>query len=150
MTLVKNRRYYEKSLRSASLDRIGATKTLRLTLVRLLALVMLVPLAFAADLQRVESLATKLRCSCGCGEILQECSHPKCETKIGLKRELGDAIQRGQTDAQILEGMGTRHGAAVLLTPAFKGFNTMLWIVPIGVILFACVFFLLGRLRSKR
>ena len=120
--------------------------------IRLLAVVMLVSLAVGFDGQseRVESLASRLRCNCGCEEILAECSHPKCESRGSLKRELADEIQKGQTDSQILEAMGARHGAAVLLTPAFKGFNTMLWIVPIVVSVIALAFVLFGRLRSRR
>ncbi len=97
-----------------------------------------------------KTFAARLRCNCGCAEILAECSHPKCESKGSLKHELADAIQQGQTDEQILELMGTRHGATVLLTPAFKGFNALLWIVPITLSLLAFAFVLFGRLRSRR
>ena len=118
----------------------------------LLAVAMLTSLALAldGDSHRVESLAAKLLCNCGCGDVLAECSHAKCTTKGGLKRELTDAIQHGQTDEQILELMGTRHGAAILLTPAFRGFNTLLWIVPITLSLFGFAFVLFWRLRPTR
>jgi cytochrome c-type biogenesis protein CcmH len=118
----------------------------------LLAVAMLTSLALAldGDSHRVESLAAKLLCNCGCGDVLAECSHAKCTTKGSLKRELTDATQHGQTDEQILELMGTRHGAAILLTPAFRGFNTLLWIVPITLSLFGFAFVLFWRLRSTR
>ena len=116
----------------------------------LLAVVMLASLALAGDSDRVESLTTKLRCSCGCGDVLAECSHTKCTTKVSLKQELADATQHGQTDEQILELMGTRHGATILLTPAFRGFNTLLWIVPIALSLFGFVFVLFWRLQFTR
>jgi cytochrome c-type biogenesis protein CcmH/NrfF len=126
-------------------------KPFRSTLLRLLALATLVSpaLALNADSPRLESLAAKLHCNCGCGDILKECSHSKCESRGNLKHELADAIQQGQTDDQILELMGTRHGATILLTPPFKGFNTMLWIVPIVLGVLGLAFVLLGRLRSK-
>ena len=119
---------------------------------RLLAVGMLVSLCFAAegDSQRVESLAAQMRCNCGCGDILAECSHTKCESKKSLKLELADAIQQGQMDEHILEVMGSRHGATILLTPAFKGFNILLWIVPIALSVFGLAFVLFGRLRSNR
>jgi cytochrome c-type biogenesis protein CcmH/NrfF len=119
---------------------------------RLFAVAMLVSMAFAleGDSQRFASLGGKLHCTCGCGEILKECSHPKCGTRESLKHELADAIQQGQTDEQILEGMGTRHGASILLTPAFRGFNTLLWIVPIALSVIGFAFVLFGQLRSKR
>ena len=117
---------------------------------RLLAVAMLACFTLAADSPRVESLAAKLRCNCGCGDVLKECSHTKCEARGSLKHELADAIQQGQTDEQILDLMSTRHGAAILLTPAFKGFNTLLWIVPITLSVLALGFVLLGRMRSRR
>lgn len=127
-------------------------RTLRSTPLRLIAVATLVSLALplVADSHRVESLAAKLRCSCGCGDVLKECSHPKCETKGSLKHELVDAIQQGQSDEQILELMGTRHGVTILLSPPFKGFNTMLWIVPIALISFGFLFVLVWAVRPKR
>jgi cytochrome c-type biogenesis protein CcmH/NrfF len=118
----------------------------------LLAVAMLVSLALAydGDAHRVESLAAKLLCNCGCGDVLAECSHTKCTTKGSLKHQLADATQHGQTDEQILELMGTRHGATILLTPAFRGFNTLLWIVPITLSGFGFVFVLFSQLRSTR
>jgi cytochrome c-type biogenesis protein CcmH/NrfF len=46
--------------------------------------------------------------------------------------------------------MGARHGATILLTPPFTGFNTMLWIVPIALSFLGFAFVLFVRLRSKR
>jgi len=125
-------------------------RILRSTILGVLTVAMLVSLALALDVDssRIESLAAKLHCSCGCGDTLKECSHPKCEARGSLKRELADALQQGQTDAQILEQMGIRHGAAILLTPPLKGFNSMLWIMPIAVAVFGLAFVVLGRLRG--
>ena len=64
--------------------------------------------------------------------------------------ELADAVGQGLTDEKVVDLMGTRHGAAILLTPSFNGFNTLLWIVPIAVILFGFAFVLFGRLRPNR
>lgn len=83
------------------------------------------------DARRLQTLATKMLCNCGCGEVLAECSHKECTTKVGLRQEIAAKLQQGETDEQILDDMGARHGAAILLTPTFKGFNTLLWIVPI-------------------
>jgi cytochrome c-type biogenesis protein CcmH/NrfF len=124
-------------------------RSIRLSLLTGAILVSLA-LAIDPDSQRMESLSAKLRCSCGCEDILAECSHAKCETKRSLKNELADAIHQGQTDEQILDLMGTRHGATILLTPAFKGFNTLLWIVPIALGLFGFALVLFRRLWSKR
>ena len=121
-------------------------------LLRVVMLSAIVSFAFAldADSPRVESLASKLHCDCGCGDILKECSHAKCENRGSLKRELVDAVQQGRTDEQILELMSIRHGAAILLTPTFRGFDTLLWIVPITLSLLTFALVLFQRLRSRR
>ena len=124
-------------------------RSIRLGLITI-AMLVSVALAFDEDSHRVESLAAKLRCDCGCGDVLAECSHTKCESRGKLKLELADAVREGQTDEQILAGMSTRHGAAILLTPAFKGSNTLLWIVPIALGFLGLAFVLFGRLRSKQ
>jgi cytochrome c-type biogenesis protein CcmH/NrfF len=100
-----------------------------------LAILILVPLGMGSvgDADRVQLLAAKLLCNCGCGEILAECSHTECKTKIALKKEIAAAVQQGNTDEQILDEMGARHGSTILLTPAFRGFNTLLWIVPVAM-----------------
>ena len=79
---------------------------------------------------RVRSISQKLKCSCGCGEILQECSHKECERKPGLQREIAAAIDQGKTDDQILDMLAKEHGDGILLAPRFSGFNTLLWLVP--------------------
>jgi cytochrome c-type biogenesis protein CcmH/NrfF len=52
-------------------------------------------------------------------------------------REIATAVDAGRTDDQILEMMAANHGQATLLTPMFHGFDTLLWIVPISVVVLA-------------
>jgi cytochrome c-type biogenesis protein CcmH/NrfF len=106
-----------------------ATSSIRWTIV-----VVLVPLALAfnSDATHVRSLAAKMLCNCGCGEVLAECSHPECKTKGALKQEIASALDQGNTDEQVLEAIGARHGASILLTPPFHGFDMFLWIVPMA------------------
>jgi len=54
-----------------------------------------------------------------------------------MQRELTDAISAGKSDDLILKEAAAKHGADILLTPTFQGFNTMLWIVPITLGMFA-------------
>ena len=114
------------------------------------ALLASLTVAMHGDSSRVDSLAGKLRCTCGCGDVLAECSHTKCETKASLKGELAAAILQGQSDEQIVDMMGARHGATILLTPAFKGFNTLLWIVPIALSVVGVTLVVFGRIWSRR
>ncbi len=83
------------------------------------------------DAGRVHSLAQKVKCDCGCGDVLAECAHAECTRRPLLKREISDAVLHGNSDEQVLQQLVTAHGAAVLVTPMFRGFDMLLWIVPL-------------------
>ena len=77
---------------------------------------------------RVESIATRMYCNCGCGQMLSECSHVQCKRKAALKQEIADGIAKGETDGVILDQMGARYGATILAAPPFRGVNIVLWL----------------------
>jgi cytochrome c-type biogenesis protein CcmH/NrfF len=108
-----------------------------------LATVALASLTLSADdnASRFHSLATKVFCSCGCGEILSECSHLECKTRVPLNQEIASAVRNGRPDDEILGDLEKKYGATILLVPSFRGFNVLLWIVPIagGLIALAVV-----------
>ena len=120
--------------------------------IKLMMVVVLVTLASAldGDAPRIRSLAEKMLCNCGCGDVLAECSHAECKTKGPLKQEIAAAIQQGKTDDQVLEAMGTRYGASILRTPPFRGFDMLLWIVPIAGAVIAVVVFAWRYLPRKQ
>ena len=91
-----------------------------------------VVLAAGDNTPRLHSLTTKVFCNCGCGDILAECSHIECKTRIPLKQEIASSIFTGRTDDEILGALEKKYGPTILAVPTFRGFNTFLWIVPIG------------------
>lgn len=90
-----------------------------------------VPLMAQTDSPRVRSISQKMKCDCGCGDVLAECAHRECTRRPKLKQEIVDGVLYGETDEQILQHMAAAHGTAVLVTPTFQGFDALLWIVPI-------------------
>jgi cytochrome c-type biogenesis protein CcmH/NrfF len=52
-------------------------------------------------------------------------------------QEISKAADSGKTDEQILELLAANHGKNILLTPSFHGFDTLLWIVPVSVVVLA-------------
>jgi cytochrome c-type biogenesis protein CcmH len=101
------------------------------------------------DADRVHSLAQKLKCDCGCGEVLGECSHRECTRRPKLKQEITDAVLYGRSDDQILQQMATAHGTAVLVTPGFEGFDMLLWGVPVLAGIFVVAIFLV-KFRKRQ
>ena len=93
----------------------------------------LASLTLAADnASRLHSLTSRVFCKCGCGEILSECSHPECKTRVPLNQEIASAVRNGKTDDEILGDLEKKYGATILLVPSFRGINVLLWIVPIA------------------
>ena len=106
---------------------------------KLLCRTLLVAMALASvtsalgnDAPRLHSLTTKVSCNCGCGDILAECSHPECKRRGPLKQEITLAMRNGKRDDEILGVLENKYGATILVVPRFRGFNILLWIVPIA------------------
>lgn len=104
-----------------------------------------IALAWAGDSVREQSLTKRIFCNCGCREVLSECSHVECNARTPLKREIASAILQGKSDDRILGDLGTKYGAAILVVPAFRGFDALLWIVPIAAAAIALVVFIWRR-----
>jgi len=88
--------------------------------------------AASDDSVRAKTIASKVHCDCGCGDILAECSHVQCLRRSALKQEIVTAVHNGINDDQILNELATRYGSTILVVPAFRGFNSLLWIVPVA------------------
>jgi cytochrome c-type biogenesis protein CcmH/NrfF len=106
---------------------------------KLLCRTLLVAMALASvtsalgnDAPRLHSLTTKVSCNCGCGDILAECSHPECKRRGPLKQEITLAVRNGKRDDEILGVLENKYGATILVVPRFRGFNILLWVVPIA------------------
>ncbi len=101
-----------------------------------------VALAGDGDSARVQSLAARVHCNCGCGEVLAQCSHRECQRSVPLKQEIASALLQGKSDDQILNNLAARYGATIMVVPRFRGFEVLLWIVPLAVALIALAVFL--------
>jgi cytochrome c-type biogenesis protein CcmH/NrfF len=114
-------------------------------------ILVLATLAFAADRDpsRQKTLWTKVHCDCGCGDVLAECSHVECKRKSALKQEIGAAILDDKSDDAILDAMAAKYGSTILVVPAFRGFNMLLWIVPVGVVVLGLGGLILSWRRSR-
>lgn len=118
----------------------------------MLVRIILIAIALAAvaamagdDAARVHTLATKVFCNCGCSEILAECSHPDCKTRVPLKQKISSLVQSGKTDDETLGEMEKEYGATILVVPNFRGFNILLWAVPVGAGIVAVAIFIWKR-----
>jgi len=65
-----------------------------------------------------------------------------------MKQEIAHAVQNGRRDDEILSNLERKYGTSILLVPGFHGFNVLLWIVPLAVVLIALTIFIWRR-RSE-
>lgn len=86
-----------------------------------------------------ERIGHELMCACGCGQILLECNHVGCPDSARMINELRAQVGTGAPDATILNWFTTKYGATILAAPMRGGFDTIAWIMPIAVFLFATI-----------
>jgi cytochrome c-type biogenesis protein CcmH/NrfF len=105
----------------------------------------------AQQSDRVKSLGGKLLCPCGCGQILTACNHVGCTYSTKMLQELNDRIGRGDSDAVILQSFEQEYGQTVLAQPPAKGFNVLVWVLPIllPVLAIAAIWGVAQRWRQR-
>jgi len=83
--------------------------------------------------KRFDRLGHNLMCMCGCGQIMMECNHVGCASSDKMRQELRAAIDRGDSDQQIMAGFVGEYGPVVLAAPTHSGFNLVAWIMPVVI-----------------
>ena len=103
------------------------------------------PVAGAELDQRTEELTSVMRCP-----VCQGLSIADSGTMIAMamKEEVRQFIAAGYTDDQILLYFEASYGEFIRLEPKPKGFNLMVWVAPIAVLLMGALL-VVYRLRSK-
>jgi cytochrome c-type biogenesis protein CcmH/NrfF len=80
--------------------------------------------------ERFRKIGMNLICMCGCRQMLLECNHVGCSYSDKMRSEIIAGLQRGESDAEILQYFVQSYGALVLAAPPAKGFNWLAWIMP--------------------
>ncbi len=74
------------------------------------------------------------------GETVAESNVP---ASAGLRVEIAQKIQEGQTDDEIRRSIAARYGEEVLLTPSASGINALVWLLPVVAFAMAVGFLVL-------
>jgi cytochrome c-type biogenesis protein CcmH len=92
-----------------------------------------------------------LTCQCGCQQTVSACNHEGCESKAQMQAMAEKEVASGKDSPAILQDFVLRYGTQVLATPPPRGFNLMVWILPIvgGIAGLTLVLALVGRWRRK-
>lgn len=126
--------------------RFAAALVLTLTLLPSAALP-----AYAEGPMTQREIEESLTCQCGCGLTVASCNHLDCGFAVPVRKEIAEALARGETGEQILAGYKAKYGEKVLSSPVPEGFNVLAWIAPYAAILVAGVLmFAFFRSRAGR
>ncbi|MBT4286090.1 MAG: cytochrome c-type biogenesis protein CcmH [Deltaproteobacteria bacterium] len=94
---------------------------------------------------RVRTLANQLRCPTCQSQSVKDSD---AGLSLNMKIKIRDLIQKGQSDAEVLDYFVKRYGEWILRSPPKSGFNLLLWIMP-GIIMLIATLVLLRSLKQK-
>jgi cytochrome c-type biogenesis protein CcmH/NrfF len=97
-------------------------------------LLALAPSSFAQQTEKAKELGKRMMCMCGCNEILTECNHVGCQSSGKMLQELDERIARGEPDDLMMQSFVQEYGERVMLVPGTKGFNGIVWFMPIAFV----------------
>jgi cytochrome c-type biogenesis protein CcmH len=126
---------------------IPAWRKLGMALVCSALFLLVVPLSQAQQTARAKALGAQLKCMCGCNQVLTACNHVGCTTSRAMLKEMDERVGRGDSDSLILQSFVQEYGEVVLTDPPRKGFNWLVWILPIAAPLLA--FFMIWELVRR-
>jgi len=89
------------------------------------------PLAGAPLFQRTQEVASLLRCPVCQGMSVAD---SPSEMAINMKEQVRELLARGYTEEQILKYFELSYGQFVLLKPKFEGVNSLVWLLPLVVL----------------
>ena len=95
------------------------------------------PTSHAQQTARAKALGAQLKCVCNCNQVLTACNHVGCQYSHAMLKELDERVARGDSDSLILQSFVQEYGEVVLAEPPRKGFNWLVWILPIAAPLLA-------------
>ncbi|MGH9738746.1 MAG: cytochrome c-type biogenesis protein [Candidatus Acidiferrales bacterium] len=99
-----------------------------------------------AQADRAHALSLRLKCMCGgCDDTVGTCNHSggafagPCATAKAELKEIDLRISRGESDDLILQDFVQEYGPGVLISPPAKGFDWLVWVMPVLLPLLAFV-----------
>jgi cytochrome c-type biogenesis protein CcmH len=98
------------------------------------------------DFDRVNDIAKELNCPTCTGINLSDCRTLTCEQ---WREQIGELVDEGYNDQEVLNYFSTRYGDQVLQEPPRRGFSLLIWILPV-VALIGGGIWLVSTLRKWR
>jgi cytochrome c-type biogenesis protein CcmH len=84
------------------------------------------------NLDRINDIAKELNCPTCTGINLSDCRTLTCEQ---WREQIGELVDEGYNDQEVLDYFSTRYGDQVLQEPPRRGFSLLIWILPVVVLI---------------
>ncbi len=82
---------------------------------------------------RVAHLESLVKCpSCQDLSVAQSTS----ASSLAVRADISRLVASGESDAQILASLESSYGPGILLSPSTSGWGVVLWLAPLGVVVF--------------
>ena len=108
------------------------------------ALALIVSPSASSTTTRIAHLESLVKCpSCEDLSVAQS----NATTAVAVRHEIAADVAAGKSDDQILTSIEDAYGPSILLSPPTTGMGTLLWVVPLAVVLVLVVVGL--RLRRR-
>jgi cytochrome c-type biogenesis protein CcmH len=96
---------------------------------------------------RVRMLAHQLRCPTCQSQSVKDSD---AGLSLNMKAKIRDLIQAGKSDGEILDYFVERYGEWILRSPPKSGFNLLLWVLPVVVMIIALLVLIRSMKQKKR
>ena len=79
---------------------------------------------------RVKAIGGKFLCMCGCNQVLTQCNHVGCTMSAAMLKNLGEWVNRGDSEATITQAFVQKFGTTVYAEPPKTGYSMIAWAMP--------------------
>jgi cytochrome c-type biogenesis protein CcmH len=86
--------------------------------------------------QRVHDIGSQLKCPVCQGESVADSPATISQQMRGVIRQ---QVEEGKSDQQIIQYFEQRYGSQIVWSPQWQGFTILIWLVPIGLMLFGAL-----------
>jgi len=80
---------------------------------------------------RVKAIGGKFLCMCSCSQVLTQCNHVGCTMSAAMLKNLGEWVNRGDSEATITQALVQQFGTTVYAEPPKTGYSMIAWAMPV-------------------
>ena len=86
--------------------------------------------------ERIDAIARTVKCPVCPGESVYESRN---SVALNIKNEIAREVRSGRTDDEIRAGLAAKFGDSILLVPRASGVDSLVWVLPVVVLVVGVV-----------